>query len=328
MEILSTIIKHFFKPLIWPVFILILLWKRKIFLDPVLEFIGNFKEFSAEVFGQKVSFSPKDVEQRIEFLKNKLEQIYPKEIEYVLFPYIDPGEFENVVGRLQELEDLFDIKLDQLKDIGVLKLMGGYYFLTQDFEKSRKFYSLAETLSNNDVGLYNMIASVYRMLGDSIKALKYYEKAIKADSTFAWAFLGKASIYGKQPDKKEESENLLLDAEKKYKDLITNKSYDYFPHYGLADVYHYLGDYEKSKKSLDEAIILRPNFAPAYYNRAIANLKISKGKVTEDVVKDLFKCTKLNPLLKNWVINDEDFDPIRGHKCYKCLIEGKYTVED
>ena len=184
------------------------------------------------------------------------------------------------------------------------------------------------TLSNNDLGLYNMIASVYRKLGDSIKALKYYEKSIKADSTFAWAFLGKASIFGKQPDKKEESENLLLDAEKKYKDLITNKSYDYFPHYGLADVYHYLGDYEKSKKSLDKAIILRPKFAPAYYNRAIANLKISKGKVTEDVVKDLFECINLNPLLKNWVINDEDFDPIRRHKCYKCLIEGKYIVED
>jgi len=221
MEIFSDIIEHLLKPLIWPVFILILFWKRKTFLDPVLDFIKSFKEFNAEVFGQKVSFSPKDVEQRLKLLKNKLEQIYPKEIEYVLFPYIDPGELENVVGRLQELEDLFDIKLDQLKDIGVLKLMGGYYFLTRDFEKSKEFYSLAETLSNNDVGLYNMNASVYRRLGDSVKALKYYEKSIEEDSTFAWGFLGKASIIRKQPDRKEESENLLLDAEKKFKDLIS-----------------------------------------------------------------------------------------------------------
>jgi len=109
---------------------------------------------------------------------------------------------------------------------------------------------------------------------------------------------------------------------------LANKSYDYFPHYGLANVYHYLDDFEKCKESLDKAIILRSKFAPAYYNRAIANLKISMGKVTEDVVKDLFECIKLNPLLKNWVINDRDFDPIREHKCYKCLIEGKYTTEN
>ena len=40
-------------------------------------------------------------------------------------------------------------------------------------------------------------------------------------------------------------------------------------HYNLGVAYYQLNDYEKSLKALDEALLRKPDFADAYYSRAV-----------------------------------------------------------
>jgi tetratricopeptide (TPR) repeat protein len=329
METIKTItnlVIEILQTIKWPGLILILLWKRKMLFEifePLSVLIQNMKELKFTIDGKQVTLVPKDIENRIDYIERKARELYPKELEYIPVPYIDSAQLENILGRLQTLEELFNFKLEDIKDEVVIKLIGAYYYLLREFESSKKYYLLAEKQTKTDMGLYAMLGSVCRRLEEYDKALMYFGKSSDIDPDFAWADYGKAVVF-KSLNKQIKSKDNFMIAKSKFQKSLTEKNYKYLPYFGLSCIYYYFGDYEKAEDNLNKSIEKRKGFAPAYFNRAAIKIKLEKKE--DQIWNDLLIAINLNPKMKEWVVKDSDFDPIRNKKCYQCLIGGDYPT--
>jgi tetratricopeptide (TPR) repeat protein len=92
---------------------------------------------------------------------------------------------------------------------------------------------------------------------------------------------------------------------------------------GLA--YSDLQDYERALEDYGRAIALNPEDATAYYNRSCAYALMScAGEACEWLQKAIDLDEKYRPMARE----DQDFDAIREHACFKALMSADTSLNE
>lgn len=128
---------------------------------------------------------------------------------------------------------------------------------------------------------------IYLNIKDEKESYKYLTKAIEIDSSCDVPYSLRASI--------EPEINALFEEDAKTAVLLNPSARNYFV---LANSYDYKNDELGLKNSLiyfGKTISLRPDFACAYYNRAI---RLKNNKDFQGAVNDYMKCIDINK--KHW----------------------------
>lgn len=299
-------------------FLVWLLWKRKWIID-ILK--SSSKGIELNIFGQQLKILPNEVEKEINLLEFDIEKIQPKGIGDGIIPYATDEEIEKVIKRMQVLE-MIGLKIDAIEKIPVLKLMGSYYYMNEDFDKALSYYRVAEKISNaaqsKDYSVFNAIGHVYLAYKDFDIACTFFEKVVELEPELPWGHQGIAEVYSAMEKDRDVIENYCNRAIGYFEKLISLKPMDYMAYFGLATTYRMLNNYEKAIENLNTVIKIRPAFAPAYYNKAIAVL-IHTGD-NDEAIGCLRKAFVLNRNMKAFAIKDPDLEKLKQEKCYKCLI--------
>jgi tetratricopeptide (TPR) repeat protein len=163
--------------------------------------------------------------------------------------------------------------------------IGKCYFGLRNVDKAIEFYKTTLTLEPNDKYSFYELGYCYASLStpDKDNALKYYNKAIEQDKNYYDAFFNRGLLYATQ----------FKNLKKGHADL--ERSIEIRPRNKLS--YYYNGilyrdeeDLEKAKEMFNKVIELYPNYAEAYFDRAITWYKIG---ILNMVCKDLDKAESL-----------------------------------
>lgn len=123
------------------------------------------------------------------------------------------------------------------------------YVATDSYQKAEDLFKIVREKFTSDSlvnSLSSSLASAYSSSKDYKKALTFYDKMLKADTTDNFIRYSIANIYDLMGDYKK--------AEKSYKDVISRDSANTNAYVGLGKIYYEkYKDYSKAKKILDAA---------------------------------------------------------------------------
>ena len=129
--------------LVWPAFLTFVILntsKVKSFISSLLEPLTvRMETIELEVWGQKVKASRNSLEKKLQLDLKRLLQ--DDQISRPI-PYASHAEIRKIVMGIHTLE-MFDFPIETIEDLGILKCMGSYHFMTLDFEKAIKYYQIA-----------------------------------------------------------------------------------------------------------------------------------------------------------------------------------------
>jgi tetratricopeptide (TPR) repeat protein len=186
-----------------------------------------------------------------------------------------------------------------------------------------KYYHLAEKFTSTDETLYVNLGFAYIQAEDFTKAGKYFQRSIEVNGS-PWGYVGKALAY-RRLSKNKTFEKDFETAYTEFQNNITNNPLDYLSHFGLAYICSRTERYEEEIEHLNEAISLKPRFGIAYYNRAIALIKLFPvDEVEDEASKNFIEAIVLHPQLLSYAKKDKDLDSFREKKCYKCMIQREF----
>jgi tetratricopeptide (TPR) repeat protein len=163
--------------------------------------------------------------------------------------------------------------------------IGKCYFGLGDIDKAIEFYKTTLTLEPNDKYSFYELGYCYASLSapDKDNALKYYNKAIDQDNNYYEAYFNRGLLYATQFKNLKKGH---ADLEKSIEIRPKNKrSYLY-----NGMLYRDEEDFEKAKNMFNKVIELYPNYAEAYFERAVTWYKIG---ILNMVCKDLDKAESL-----------------------------------
>jgi len=156
---------------------------------------------------------------------------------------------ENLCNKILSIDtDHFD----------AIVLLSNMLAMNGNFVKAKDFLIKAEFIQPNNLSILNNLGTAFKELGDTKKAISYYERVIKIepDNTNAQYNLG-LSYY--QLKKKNEAKNFFL----KTVSLQPNFALAFI---NLANVYVELKDYENAISSYQKGIKVNPNLPSAHNN--------------------------------------------------------------
>lgn len=127
---------------------------------------------------------------------------------------------------------------------------------------------------------------------------------------------------------------LLLDAQRKYEQVLGSDSANISAQIGLANLYSYRAEYlqlindpgfsdtvKKAISAIDEAIKRDGNVAKAWYNRACYKAQGGDPPYSkDDAAQDLLKAIDLDPSFKEYAKGDRDLVPLRGNSKVPFLV--------
>jgi tetratricopeptide (TPR) repeat protein len=322
-----TFINNIVSSLIWPVFLFLLLLhgdRLKQLLETFIETIGKrLKTANLKIMGQEVNLNLADIEKKLETDIRKLR--IANETQRPI-PYATKEEIDRVVAGIHTLE-LLDYPMENISDLVLLKCMGSYYYMIYDFDTSLKYFRNADRLIESQsvkekLELYSSLGYLYVMRKDYLNANKYLTMASSIDNNFAWSDAGLGRIFRQTQPSTNNYESYFQSAIEKFKKGLGKEPLDYYSYFGLGYSYYWLGKLPEAIDYFTQAVQMNPNFALAYYNRAIARLKSapSTEEQKNEVVKDLKEAIILNPRLKQFATEDEDLVSLRDHCCFQCLV--------
>jgi tetratricopeptide (TPR) repeat protein len=163
--------------------------------------------------------------------------------------------------------------------------IGKCYFGLGNIDKAIAFYRTTLALEPNDKYSFYEIGYCYTSLPTRAKdsALQYYTKAIDLDNNYYDPYFNRGLLYATQ----------FKDLVKGHADLersIAIKPKAKLPYYYNGILYRDEDNLDKAKEMFNKVIELYPNYAEAYYDRAITWYKIG---VLNMVCKDLEKADSL-----------------------------------
>ncbi len=308
----------------WPITALILILKK----DLLVDILKTFRRV------KKVKLAGQEIELHLDLdkdlIQEAIENLPSDDFQYSIIPYVRLREVEEIVIQLETLKALFNIRFCDIQNVSLLKLMAGYYYLKSDFEFSKKYYHQAEEMSRkkelNDEMIYNGLGYSYFRLKDYPRAYRYFAKINEMNKKSPWGYLGLGIVKKTWKEDKTKWENHLKEAIELFQKAIENDPSSFINLFGESLAYIFLDDKKEALNILNNLIEKKPDFALAYYNRAVMNLELKSP--TKEVLSDLHTSVNLNPFLRNFAKADCDFDSIRDNSCYKCIIEceiGKYN---
>lgn len=163
--------------------------------------------------------------------------------------------------------------------------IGKCYFGLGDIDNAIEFYKTTLTLEPNDKYSFYELGYCYASLStpDKDNALKYYNKAIDQDNNYYEAYFNRGLLYATQFKNLKKGH---ADLEKSIEIRPKNKrSYLY-----NGMLYRDEEDFEKANNMFNKVIELYPNYADAYFERAVTWYKIG---ILNMVCKDLDKAESL-----------------------------------
>nr|MBA3536028.1 tetratricopeptide repeat protein [Tatlockia sp.] len=163
--------------------------------------------------------------------------------------------------------------------------IGKCYFGLGNLEKAIEFYKTTLTLEPNDKYSFYELGYCYASLPtpDKDNALKYYTKAIDQDKNYYDPFFNRGLLYATQ----------FKNLKKGHADL--ERSIEIRPKNKLSYLYNGMlyrdeEEFGKAKDMFNKVIELYPNYAEAYFERAVTWYKIG---ILNMVCKDLDKAESL-----------------------------------
>lgn len=194
--------------------------------------------------------------------------------------YIDKGEYQKA---LNDFTLSFE-KTDKRNSNAAFNI-GKSYFGLGDIDKAIEFYKTTLTLEPNDKYSFYELGYCYASLStpDKDNALKYYTKAIDQDKNYYDAYFNRGLLYATQ----------FKNLKKGHADL--ERSIEIRPKNTLSYLYNGMlyrdeEDFGKAKDMFDKVIELYPDYAIAYFERAVTWYKIG---ILNMVCKDLEKAESL-----------------------------------
>lgn len=197
-------------------------------------------------------------------------------------------------GELYKAIDDFKLAFEKTnnKNSDVSFNIGKCYSRLGEFDKAISYYKLTLKIEPNDKYSFYELGFAYasKVAPDKDSALKYYNKAIDQDQNYYDPYFNRGLLYSGAP-----YNNLL----KSHQDL--ERSIEIKPKNKLSYLYNGMlyrdeakeGTEEKlykAKEMFDKVIELYPNYADAYFERAITWYKIG---ILNMVCKDLNKAESL-----------------------------------
>lgn len=139
-----------------------------------------------------------------------------------------------------------------------------------NFDKALEDYTKAIEIDHKDVDAYFNRGNTYRKLSNFDKAIEDYTIAIEIDPKHASAYNNRANIYLKTKKYEEALRDINIALQHVGNDNDKALCLD-----TRAEVYHEMGEYEKSLADYSEAISLNPKLWESYYKRGLTYQAIS-----------------------------------------------------
>jgi tetratricopeptide (TPR) repeat protein len=194
--------------------------------------------------------------------------------------YMDKGNFQKAI-------DDFTLSFEKTnkRNSNTSFNIGKSYFGLGNINKAIEFYETTLTLEPNDKHSFYELGYCYASLAtpDKDNALKYYNKAIDLDNNYYDAYFNRGLLYATQ----------FKNLKKGHADL--ERSIEIKPKKKLSYLYSGMlyrdeEEFGKAKDMFNKVIELYPDYAEAYFERAITWYKIG---ILNMVCKDLDKAESL-----------------------------------
>lgn len=259
---------------------------------------GMDEESEIEVmdkFNQLVTVS-KEVDSDLSFNEKIKGRVQNRDIDVAPEPFyalsfIAPGNsLRSVSNYFRELDDF-----NQRRYIGRTIYLtpgnvtaSGEEELAGFFEETAHLEALAKR--NPTPANYLALGVAHTMLRNYQEAVRDFDAAIKSDSSFAIAYMGRAfARYNEAVSPDTDSEGAGSDGESLRRGVAAHEMAavvaDYnealhlnprlvFAWFNIGNVYYSLEDYTSAIQSYGEAIAIDPEFGQAYYNRGLSYLRV------------------------------------------------------
>lgn len=194
--------------------------------------------------------------------------------------YMDKGYFQKAIDDFT-----LSFEITNKRNSNASFNIGKCYFGLGNIDKAIEFYKMTLTLEPNDKYSFYELGYCYASLStpDKDNALKYYNKAIDQDNNYYDAYFNRGLLYATQ----------FKNLKKGHADL--ERSIEIKPKKKLSYLYNGMlyrdeEEFGKAKDMFNKVIEMYPDYADAYFERAITWYKIG---ILNMVCKDLDKAESL-----------------------------------
>lgn len=177
------------------------------------------------------------------------------------------------------------------------RVSGYAYEIMQKYNEAFVAYSKAIELNSQNALAYANRGHAYSLIGDLDKAEADYQKALSIDSSLSSAYINLARVYIAHT-KYDEARNMLAMVENISANIVQKASAKQI----LGTLEVALGNHEKGKEYLIEAISYDPNLASAWVEIGRANYFLSSQTqdyeflaLIQEALINVNQATKINP---------------------------------
>lgn len=234
---------------------------------------------------------------------NASEHTYPKELKNFLKEYL---LFYNFFGSLLKAVSKEDLPLDNIDyfALGMASYFDNNYLDAQDF------FEKAIKINPDDYVIHFRLGTVYFLQEKIEDAIASLEKSISIKPEFPSAYFNKGNAYIKI--------GKIEDAISAYKKAVLYNDKYLEAYNNLGSMYVKKENFNEALKVFNLILSIDHNYYKAYYNKAcVYTLKKRK----QEALLYLEKAIKLNQAFKKIVVNDKDFEWLKGDQDFLSLIK-------
>ena len=275
------------------------------------------ESFVFKIFGQKIYITSnklKDIENSI----NKSAMYFINdEFKLGILPYAYFNQIQNFVMKFKIYHEVFNFDYLKINNSRIMHLLGSYYFLMDNSELSKRCYQKAWKLNNKDPIALNCLGIIYLREDQYPLALHHFKKLQTTSKGKGWGYLGEGITLEKM-GKSDLFRKPVEKAIKEFTGAVINNNKDFLSFFGLALALRKIGELKLSEKCYNRVIAIKPDLAPAYYNRM--TVKIKQKQNIENIVSDLRNAIRYHPEMLRAAKGDPDLSTLSHEKCIKCLV--------
>lgn len=201
---------------------------------------------------------------------------------YVL--YRDKKEYGEAISHLRKA---LELDPSDLKGFGqkARSCLGNAYLFAGEFDRALNAFETCRGMVSNTIDADHSIATVMQCRGDYAAAIEGYEKIIRADPTFYWAYQDLGMTYlalGKWRKAIRSFENLV--------DMASGTRRQE-GHALIGEIYVKQGDFDLAERRCDSLFAIEPNSLRGHWLRG--RIALARGKGLERARQELRACDEL-----------------------------------
>jgi len=212
---------------------------------------------------------------------NQAIQLEPKNSAY----YRTLSDVYFAMGKIKNCEDALNKACEiNPNDAEAILKLGELSFYQKDYKKTFEFIDKAQKIDNLNAKADFMRGMAFKDLGDTMKGVKSFEKAIEKDQQYFHAYMQLGLLYSlKHSPLAIDYFNNALN--------INPKSIEAL--YALASYYQQNGDFSKAIEKYSIIIQIQPDYKYAHYN--IGYIYLVELQSYNDAVKHFTDAIKIDP---------------------------------